>query len=314
MSAPRVPGRPRPDASMTLLTEVMERPLDPGYAEAAARHASGTAPSRRRPVRVVGIVVLGALLGGMTTVAVRDLRAPHPGVVDARDVLVQEITARRESVESLTARAASASAEIDELQRETLATAQPGLLQTMELDGMHDGTVPVQGPGVVVSLRDGTQLGKDGDVDPDSRVRDADLQKVVNALWASGAEAISVDDQRLTSLSAIRNAGEAILVDLVPLAGPTYTVRAVGDADALQVGFARSDASTYLQLLGSRYGVQHSVVPQSSLDLPGAGPQTLRSARPVDSDAGSGGVTETPSPTEDDETGAPSPSTLEDEE
>jgi uncharacterized protein YlxW (UPF0749 family) len=71
---------------------------------------------------------------------------------------------------------------------------------------------------------------------PEGRVRDADLQDVVNGLWAAGAEAVAVDGQRLTALSAIRSAGESVLVDLRPLS-PPYTVEAVGDPAALEVGF-----------------------------------------------------------------------------
>ena len=46
---------------------------------------------------------------------------------------------------------------------------------------------------------------------------DRDLQVIVNGLWAAGAEAIAVNGQRLTACSAIRSAGEAILVDFRPL-------------------------------------------------------------------------------------------------
>ncbi|CAM5647734.1 membrane protein [Streptomyces purpurascens] len=53
------------------------------------------------------------------------------------------------------------------------------------------------------------------------------MQRVVNGLWESGAEAVSINGQRLTALSAMRAAGDAILVDNKPLV-PPYTVLAVG--------------------------------------------------------------------------------------
>ena len=58
----------------------------------------------------------------------------------------------------------------------------------------------------------------------DGRVLDRDLQELVNGLWAAGAEAVSVDGQRLTARTAIRSAGEAVLVDFRPLS-PPYVVR-----------------------------------------------------------------------------------------
>jgi uncharacterized protein YlxW (UPF0749 family) len=115
-------------------------------------------------------------------------------------------------------------------------------------------------------------------------VQYTDIRTVVNALWAAGAEAVSVDDQRLTSLSAIRNAGDAILVDLVPLPGPTYTIRAIGDRQDMQSAYARSDAPAYLQLLASGYGIESGVTARDGLELPGVGTQRLRSAEPLFAD------------------------------
>ena len=87
--------------------------------------------------------------------------------------------------------------------------------------------------------RQGGRPGRDGGPRESSgfsdtgRVRDRDMQRVVNGLWESGAEAISVNGQRLTALSAIRAAGDAILVDNKPLV-PPYTVLAVGDGQAAE--------------------------------------------------------------------------------
>ena len=77
------------------------------------------------------------------------------------------------------------------------------------------------------------------------RVRDRDLQRVINGLWESGAEAISINGQRLTALSAIRAAGDAILVDNRPLV-PPYTVLAVGDGERLSRRFQNSADGVYL--------------------------------------------------------------------
>ncbi|MEL7974970.1 DUF881 domain-containing protein [Isoptericola sp. F-RaC21] len=279
----RPPRQRRPDESMTLLVEVMEKPLDPGYAEEAERRAEAARagrPTGRRGLSVVLLLLLAALLGLLTVSAARQLRAPQADVAAARQVLENQIVDRRTEVESLQGRSVALSDEIEDLQHTALASEDPGLLQTLQRDGVVSGSAAVSGPGLVVSLSDGDAAQSESEPDASARVRDADVQTVVNALWAAGAEAVSVDDQRLTSLSAIRNAGDAILVDLVPLPGPTYTIRAIGDPDDLQTAYARSGAPAYLQLLGSRYGIQSSVTPQSDLSLPGVGNQTLRYASP----------------------------------
>lgn len=265
---------------MTLLREVTERPLDPGYAQMAERRARGEHPAARRGVPgVVTLLVVAALLGAVTTVAVRDLRAPRPVVAEGRSVLIEQIQDRSAEVEALSGRAAALSAEVDRMQGAGLLPS--ALLEINELDRWVNGSVPVRGPGLVVRLTDGSGGGlvEPGDAPADSRVRDADVQFVVNELWAAGAEAVAVNDQRLTSLSAIRNAGDAILVDLQPLNGPTYTIEAVGDPEDMQVEFARSAGLGFLQLLRAEYDIENEVLTSEGMYLPGAGSSTLRYAR-----------------------------------
>jgi uncharacterized protein YlxW (UPF0749 family) len=106
------------------------------------------------------------------------------------------------------------------------------------------------------------------------------MQRVVNGLWSSGAEAISVNGQRLTALSAIRAAGDAILVDNKPLA-PPYTVLAIGDGERLSKAFQDSADGQYLQVLKDDYGIRASVTVQDKLRLAAAPSLTVRYAKPV---------------------------------
>jgi uncharacterized protein YlxW (UPF0749 family) len=283
MTGPGAPvdaaGR-RPDESMTLLREVTERPLDPGYAQMARRRAeAGETTARRGAVSVVTWLLLAVLLGAATTVAVRDLRAPQPSVAKGRTVLIEQIQERSAAVEALSGRSVELGSEVDRLRSGGLLPS--ALVEVNDLDRWVSGAVPVRGPGLVVKLTDGSGGGlvDPGDAPPESRVRDADVQFVVNELWAAGAEAVAVNDERLTSLSAIRNAGDAILVDLQPLNGPTYTVEAVGDPEDMQVEFARSAGLGFLQLLSAEYGIENEVTASEGMYLPGAGSPTLRYAR-----------------------------------
>ena len=269
----------RPDESMTLLREVTERPLDPGYAQMAQRRAAGEVTARRGGASVVTRLLVAVLLGAVTTIAVRDLRAPQPSVSRGRAVLMEQIQERSAAVEALSRRSVELGAEVEGLRAGGLLPS--ALVEVNELDRWVGGAVPVRGPGMVVRLTDGSGGGlvEPGDAPAESRVRDADVQFVVNELWAAGAEAVAVNDERLTSLSAIRNAGDAILVDLQPLNGPTYTIEAVGDPDDMQVEFARSAGLGFLQLLSAEYGIENEVTTSEGMYLPGAGSPTLRYAR-----------------------------------
>lgn len=273
-------GRPdwtvrRPDASMTLLTEMMERPLDPSYAEAAANRENANT-SKRSWFKLM-VALGGIALGFAVTAAVGGLRLPAPVAREARLALEQQITNRNNDIATATENLDLLNKDIAELQEAALGAANYNLMALIAADGLRNGSVPVAGPGLVVTLIDG---GTGGLVEqsPDSLVRDSDIQHVVQALWAAGAEAIAVGDQRLTMTSAIRNAGAAVLVDLVPVLGPNFEITAIGDPAELEARVAASTVPAYLQFLANEYGIRSTITQEPELQVPAAAPHILHYA------------------------------------
>jgi uncharacterized protein YlxW (UPF0749 family) len=116
-------------------------------------------------------------------------------------------------------------------------------------------------------------------LDPRARVQDGYLQVVVNALWAAGAEGVSINGRRLGPTTAIRFAGEAVLVDFRPVTSP-YEVSAVGEPDALQRDFLESPEVKALAGISATWDLRFDFVRQDEIDLPAASTPELRSARP----------------------------------
>lgn len=264
-----------PDASMTLLTEVYRRPLDPGYALAAERRAAGeqAAPG---PGRRAVMLAAAALLGLAVTAAALTLHQPTSAAQRAREVLEGNIVARSEQVAALQEESDALSTQITALQSALVGQGDAALRADLEAGAVEAGQLAVTGPGLRVELSDAPSAAT-SDLGDESRVQDADLQVVVNGLWASGAEAIAINGQRVASTTAIRSAGSAVLVDLVPLTSP-YRVDAVGSPPRLQTGLVSSSAGQLITTLRSTYGIGVDISAQSSLDLPGAGQVTLRRA------------------------------------
>jgi uncharacterized protein YlxW (UPF0749 family) len=261
---------------MTLITEFYRRPLDPGYALAAERRAAGLMPPRRRSGTAL-LVLLALALGLGTAAATIALRQPVGQVSEARRVLESQITARGDEAAALQERALELSDEISAMQADVLGSADEPLQAALASSAVEAGTSPVQGPGLRVVLTDAPGDDVDAEVDADSRVQDSDLQVLVNGLWAGGAEAIAINGQRLTSMTAIRSAGSAVLVDLVALSSP-YTVEAIGDSVAIQTELARSPAGQLLATLRATYGIGADTSSERRLKLPGAGLTALHSA------------------------------------
>ncbi len=109
---------------------------------------------------------------------------------------------------------------------------------------------------------------------------DRDLQILVNGLWSAGAEAISINGQRLTALSAIREASEAITVNFRSLTRP-YTVTAIGDPDQLAARFVESDGGTWWFNLKSLYDMRFDLTSKDSVTLPAVEAPQLRNIEPM---------------------------------
>ncbi|MFH8658664.1 DUF881 domain-containing protein [Streptomyces afghaniensis] len=281
------PTRPRrPDASMSLITNVMDHSLDDGYAEAAERKKAagdgGLPKTLRAKLGLAAGLVLAALV---VTVGAAQARVAAPVVAKERQELVDRIDRETETADKLEDSVDRLREDVSARQREALKHS--GGSAASETVGILSGATPVHGPGVKLVVNDAKEAGSGGDGDPrettgfsdTGRVRDRDMQRVVNGLWESGAEAVSINGQRLTALSAIRAAGDAILVDNKPLV-PPYTVLAVGDGQRLSTRFQNSADGLYLNALQESYGIRTGISVEDDLRLPAAPSVIVRTAQP----------------------------------
>ncbi|WP_078066912.1 DUF881 domain-containing protein [Streptomyces jeddahensis] len=280
------PARPsRPDASMSLLTNVMDHSLDDGYAEAAARR-NATGDSRLpRTLRAKLGLALGLVLAALVvTVGAAQARVAAPVVAKEREELIDRIEQETAAADKLESSVDTLRDDVSRRQREALRT-QGG--DQGELVGLLSGATAVHGPGLKLVVDDAKEADTSAGGGPrqtsgfsdTGRVRDRDLQRVVNGLWQSGAEAVAINGQRLTALSAIRAAGEAILVDNKPLA-PPYSVLVVGDGNRLSTRFHNSADGQYLHVLQENFGIRTSVSVEDDVRLPAAPSVIVRTAQP----------------------------------
>ncbi|WP_189551916.1 DUF881 domain-containing protein [Streptomyces lavendofoliae] len=282
---------PRPDASMSLLTNVMDHALDDGYAEASARRASeggGLPRTLRAKLGLAAGLVLAALV---VTLGAAQARISAPVVAKEREELIDRIEDETSAADGLEKRIEELRAEVGERQRKALE--QHGGDQG-QLVALLSGATPVHGPGVKLVVDDAEETEDGGGGPRESsgfadtgRVRDRDMQRVVNGLWQAGAEAVAINGQRLTALSAIRAAGDAILVDNKPLV-PPYTVLAVGDGKKLRTTFQDSADGQYLHVLQENFGIRTSISDQGEVRLPAAPSLIVRTAQPSETGAGTG--------------------------
>ena len=241
------------DASMDLLRQVREEAVDPDYARAAS---AGRATRRVGALSAIALVVAGALFA---TALVATTRA-KPLVTSEIEQLVGYIREAEGHQTALEDQRARLREDVDAIQSAALGgkgsiPAQSGTVAVIS------GAVAVTGPGVVILVDDASSSTVDG------RVLDQDLRQLVNGLWAAGAEAVSINGHRITTRTAISEAGSAITVDYRSLDRP-YRVEAIGDPKRLPADFAATTGGAWWAYLNDNYGLTFEVESSTSLTLP----------------------------------------------
>ena len=265
----------RPDdrnlMSARLLVDLVTNTLDPGYAAAAARRGPD-APRRwyDRPAVAVGFLLIGFIL----VVAYVHTHRGAPDAQKVHNTLVDRVRTAQRGADDQAKQLDRLEAQLSS-ERDKALPASGALAQQLTRDQLAAGQVAVRGPGLTVTLKEpptptsSAQAGRGGttSIGQTNILTDRDVRSVVNELWADGAEAISVNGVRLTPTSAIRFAGQAVLVDFQPITSP-YKIRAIGNADDLSTNFAQSAvASRYQTLIGVNH-IGFSFTESSHLTLP----------------------------------------------
>ena len=222
-------------------------------------------------------VAAGALfVTSMVTSRGTDLRA---GRYDDLDGLA---AAQAKDLEVLRARTADLSSEVDRL---TTGLGRTGdRIEQRKVDALEGpaGLQPVRGPGVTISLDDAPDdaLSAAGNDVSELIVHQEDIQAVANALWAGGAEAMTIAGQRVVSTTGIKCVGNTVVLHGVPHS-PPYRLSAIGPTGAM---LAAVNASPYIDLYLKAVdkGLGWKVQRDPSLSLPGYdGPIEMEHARPA---------------------------------
>ena len=185
----------------------------------------------------------------------------------ARDAKARQVAALSAEIEQRTAAEAAVNGQVAALRTRSSILAPAA------------GLSAVSGPGVVVTLDDApsTQPRPAGALPDELVVHQQDVQAVVNALWAGGAEAMTLMDQRVISTSAVRCVGNTLILQ-GQVYSPPFRVAAIGNPAQLRAAMASSPTiPIYLQYV-QRYGLGWQVQ-DSQLVMPAyAAPVTLRFA------------------------------------
>lgn len=195
----------------------------------------------------------GTSLRPASTANLADLVQAAEGQVRTAD---RQYAALQEQVSALTAQAGKADSSVAAAQRRLSALSLAG------------GLTAVQGPGLEVVLDDAPASAATAGVDPNQLVvHQSDLQAVVNALWAGGAEAMTIAGQRVIATSAVRCVGNTLLLN-GEVFSPPFRVAAIGPYRTMESRLAGSPGVKLFVQAAGYYGLGYTVETVDRLDLP----------------------------------------------
>jgi uncharacterized protein YlxW (UPF0749 family) len=229
--------------------------------------------SFRRPSGWSVLVPVVALAAGLLfatserTAQGTDLRGGEviqlSGLIDQRNTAIarqqQELADLQQQVQQLTKQAASRDGAVAAAQ----ASGDSGAVSV--------GLVAMNGPGVEITLDD-APTRPDGTLPSNARpddlvIHQSDVQAVVNAVWAAGADGVAIMNQRLMATSAVRCVGNVLLLQGRTYS-PPFVITAIAPGAAVRAQLAGSPQVTILQQAVDAFGLKFTVHDRSSVSLP----------------------------------------------
>ena len=263
----------------------------------ALRRARAAQVRRNRDRRALGRLLTGliCLLAGLMVV-VSAVNARGTDLRPGRNTdLVSLVQSQSRRNADLVREVSAVRARVDELA--ALEGTDPALQAELERTSAAAAFTAVSGPAVSVTLDDAPETVAADGVDADLLVvHQQDIQAVVNALWRGGAEAMTIQGQRVISTTGVKCVGNTVVLHGIPYA-PPYVIRAIGDPNRLRAALAGSASIQVYQQYVAAYGLVYREQAVERADFPAhQGSLELQHARPL------GGTTSSPTAGPDDST------------
>jgi uncharacterized protein YlxW (UPF0749 family) len=192
---------------------------------------------RWRTASTWGISIAAALavVGFIAAMQWNSSLAREQFTTSAQQVLAAQVTDLEAEQDMLRGEIATANAQVLRLQEQSTGSsvALEELNRQLEVARLQTGLAAVQGPGVVVEISDSKRVVPPGENPSSFIVLVDDLRDIVAALWASDADAISINGERLVATSSIYGVGASVLVNTAFLS-PPFRIQAIGSDGLLE--------------------------------------------------------------------------------
>ena len=211
----------------------------------------------------ISIAIVSLVLGIMLAVQFKTTASNNAAQIPARvEDVAQQLNSVTQERDALAEEVVSLQAKLSNVRKNDEAMAD--LEEELQKTRMAAGTTAVEGPGIILTVNDIPRKIQPGEDPNDTIVHDSDLNTLVNDLKSSGAEAISVNDQRIIAMSEIRCASTLMLINTRRV-GPPFVIKATGNPDMLESGMNINGG--WLSIM-KQWGYQISLQKSEKVQIP----------------------------------------------
>jgi uncharacterized protein YlxW (UPF0749 family) len=199
---------------------------------------SAATPRRAMPRPVaswgVSIAIALAVVGFVGAMQWNSSVAREEFTTSAQQFLARQVVELEAEQRALRTQISDAEKEVQRFQEQstTSSAVLAALNQRLAAARLGVGLTAVRGPGVIVEIADSKRVVPQGENPANFIVLVDDLRDIVTALWASGAEAITINGERLVATSSIYGVGASVLVNTAFLS-PPFRIEAIGSEGLL---------------------------------------------------------------------------------
>lgn len=217
---------------------------------------------------LLALTLPALLLGYLVAAQVSTQNASSQLAVRYNTPLIDAVNALQNEQNDMKAQLAALRAKLDAIQAATATRSGTAaeLARQLAEQKLRAGLVPLVGEGVVVALDDAKGVVNARTLEK-SICHSTDITDIINSGWKAGAEAISVNDERVVGTSSVYCVGSTIMVNGT-LMSPPFAVAIIGRQDRLLRVFDDPSELTDIKQRRELHGLGFSVSRQREVRVP----------------------------------------------
>ena len=220
---------------------------------------------RKKYIKQKMVILCAFILGILIAIYIKTLNPQKVYItLEEKKNLEHKIEIENKQIEKLRNIKIEYEKDLETYEQKSLDEKSVRELMEYELSYLKDitGESKAKGEGIIITIKDSEKDLKENQNPNELIVHDIDILRIVNDLKKAGATAISINEERLLTLSKIKCSGATIKVNDTTYGQP-FIIKAIGDLDTLKASVFSPDS--YTNILREVYGIYINIEEENDI-------------------------------------------------